>query len=78
MQTDELMEWMAYASLEPFGSLRSDLQAGVIASTIVNVLGGKAKPGDFVLTTQPKKEKTAKEMEAFFTSLAAQMGGNVR
>lgn len=72
---DELSEWIAYASLEPFGAIRGDLQAGIVASTIAGALGGKATPGDFLLTFEPKKEKTGAELEAFFRNLAAQMGG---
>jgi hypothetical protein len=30
-------EWMAYASIEPFGEERADLRAGIIASVIANV-----------------------------------------
>lgn len=33
----ELSEWMAYYGQEPFGDVRADLQAGIIASTIANV-----------------------------------------
>ena len=33
----ELTEWMAFASLEPFGPLQDDSRAGVIAATVANV-----------------------------------------
>ena len=72
---DELSEWIAYASLEPFGAIRGDLQAGIVASTIAGALGGKATPGDFLLTFEPKKEKTAADWQTIFKSMAAQMGG---
>ncbi len=36
-----------YEQLEPFGDLRGDLQAGVVASTLVNL---KLKPGASPLT----------------------------
>jgi hypothetical protein len=78
---DELSEWMAYESLEPFSGIRGDLQAGIVASTICNALRGKhgrtVTPGDFLLTFEPKKEKTAAEMESFFRNLTKQMGGVV-
>lgn len=32
----ELSEWAAYYSVEPFGDFRSDLQAGIVASTLAN------------------------------------------
>jgi len=48
----EFAEWMAYDSLDPIGSTRSDLRAGIIASTIANVNRGKNgqsfKPDDFM------------------------------
>lgn len=33
----ELAEWQAYYRLEPFGSERGDIQAGIVASTVANV-----------------------------------------
>ena len=36
IDSKELSEWAAYHSLEPFGYLRSDLQAGIVASTMAN------------------------------------------
>ena len=33
----DVAEWMAYASIEPFGEERADLRAGIIASVIANV-----------------------------------------
>lgn len=32
------MHWYAYAQLEPFGEERADLRAGIITSSIVNML----------------------------------------
>lgn len=34
--SDELTEWMAYSGLEPFGDVRSDYRAGVLAAVAVN------------------------------------------
>lgn len=54
---DELVEWQAYDRIDPFGSWRGDVQAGIVASVIVNALRGKngqaAKPTDFVLKFVP-------------------------
>lgn len=36
MSSLELSEWMAYATLEPFGEERADLRAGIVASVIAN------------------------------------------
>jgi len=58
----ELAEWMAFYGIEPFGGVRGDLQAGVIASTIANVNKGKRgkafTPGDFMpLMKKPKQSE---------------------
>jgi len=48
----ELSEWAAFYSLEPFGYFRSDMQAGIVASTIANCNRTKNsrsfKPMDFM------------------------------
>ena len=36
IDSKELTEWAAFYSIEPFGGFRSDIQSGVIASTIAN------------------------------------------
>ena len=36
IDSKELSEWAAFYSLEPFGGFRSDLQAGIVASTVAN------------------------------------------
>jgi hypothetical protein len=51
MSAIELSEWMAYASVEPFGDIRADLRAGIIAREIrVMLSSGKKKysPLDFM------------------------------
>ena len=52
MNSRELTEWMAYAKLEPFGDLRADLRAGIVASTVANAQRGRKrrplKPEDFM------------------------------
>lgn len=44
---------MAYFQIEPFGQTRADLQAGVVASTLVNIWSKKGArrsvPSDFLL-----------------------------
>jgi hypothetical protein len=52
MQSSELLEWMVFFGLEPWGSVRDDYRAGVVASTLVNINGGKkggkaSQPDDF-------------------------------
>lgn len=78
---DEFLRWQIIYALEPWGSERGDLQAGIIASVICNALRGKsgriAKPGDFLLKFEPPREKTPEEFDAFFRNLTVQMGGKV-
>ena len=40
MEHSELVEWMAYFSMEPFGEQQADLRAGVICSVIAKTMGG--------------------------------------
>lgn len=52
IQASELNEWMAFFHMEPFGSVREDYRAGLIAATLVNVNGGRkggkaSQPSDF-------------------------------
>lgn len=37
MPVSEFLECMLYEQMEPFGGLRGDLQAGIIAATLVNL-----------------------------------------
>lgn len=37
ISSDELTEWSAFYRLDPFGDLRQDMQAALIASTLANV-----------------------------------------
>jgi len=52
MDSRELAEWVAYYSIEPFGNFRSDLNCGIVASTIANCNRSKTskvfKPMDFM------------------------------
>ena len=41
IEVSELHEWMAFFAIEPWGAVRADYRAGVVASTLVNVNGGK-------------------------------------
>jgi len=68
----EFAEWMVYYEMDPFGGCRSDYQAGVVASTVFNMLRGKGgrtvKPEDFMPEWGESKEvkQTAKEMRNLF------------
>ena len=53
MSSREFSEWMQYAELEPFGPLRDNLHAGMVAATMANAWRDKkhkaVKPTDFLL-----------------------------
>ncbi len=45
MDSEEVVAWMAYEKLEPFGEARADMRAAMITSTLANVnRGAKQKP----------------------------------
>ena len=51
ISSEELTEWAAYYQLDPFGSHRADIQAGVVASTMANIhakRGHSFTPTDFI------------------------------
>lgn len=75
MPASELVEWEEFSDLEPWGSYRGDLQAGVIASTIANLVRSEgrepAKPSDFLLQFErraPSEEAKQKGVEAEFAA----------
>lgn len=73
IDSKELSEWMAYYELNPFGTVRDDLQAGIIASTIANVNRGKNDksftPSDF-MPYMDKPEQSEGDMQAVMDALA--------
>ena len=52
MDSRELAEWAAFYQVEPFGEIREDLRAGIIAATTANCHRGKGgkpfEPKDFM------------------------------
>lgn len=67
MTAKELVEWMAYFTLEPWGQVQADYRAGVIASTMVNTMAdtkGKAFGAKdfFDLYDRGKKQTPAEQM----------------
>jgi hypothetical protein len=57
----QMAEWQAYARIEPFGELRADARAGIIASTVQNLLRGKKskalKPVDIMPYLKEAQER---------------------
>lgn len=80
----EFAEWMAYYTMEPWGEDRSDLRAGIIASTIANTQRGKRtkafKPSDFMPNfDRPRKcKQSPEEMRALFRLITNASGGEVK
>lgn len=79
ISADDLMEWVAYNEIEPFGEARADLRAGIVASTIANVNRPKnsraLRPGDFMPDFTPREPQTTESMVQVL-KLAIALGGN--
>jgi len=62
----ELTEWMAYATIEPFGEERADYRAGLICSTLVNLQRTKGskkyEPEDFMMFTRRRPSNKSKAL----------------
>lgn len=80
MDAVELQEWKAFAQLEPFGELRADYRAGIMASTFYNMFRGKktraGKVEDFMpflkaeqKRNDPQKKKLSAKIRSFFKGL---------
>lgn len=67
LSISQIMGWLAYYALEPWGQERADLRVGVISSMLNTALGGKrTKPEDYILAGQkPKRRKTPQEIAQF-------------
>lgn len=73
MPMPQLLEWVAYAQIEPFGEERADLRAGIVASTIANVHRRPGKPAYRATDFMPKfrrRAQTVEEMGAIFMTAA--------
>lgn len=73
MDLREFNQWAAYYSLEPFGMERHDLNAGVVASTIANVMSSKGRrfqPADFMprFGNRPRSQMSEQDMRTNFAA----------
>lgn len=59
IDSDEFGRWLAYGEIEPFGPLRDDLRAGMVAAIIANV------------NRDPRRRPEPFTPATFFDSLAA-------
>lgn len=69
----ELMEWVDYYAIDPFGSFRTDIQTGILGTVIAQVIGGnkRARPSHFM----PLQRETAATAPADPQALARQAFG---
>jgi len=66
----ELSEWMAFYSIEPFGELRADMRAAMVAFHIAAGAGAKdIKIEDFLLKFDPPKQQSLEEIKAVLRGL---------
>ena len=67
MSAAEMSEWQAYYTINPFGDVRDDLRAGIVASTIANANRGKGQkpfaPADFMPDFTPPQQKAARDLK---------------
>lgn len=71
----EVAEWAAYHRISPIGAYRSDIQAGIVASTVANVNRGKGtkafKATDFMIKPpESKRQRLAKNRAALEQAIA--------
>lgn len=85
MSSRELIEWQAFAEVEPFGELRADLRIGIQTAALVRLWADPKKskaitPATFMpqfeQAAQPAPEpKTPEQLLARFDALTAGMTG---
>jgi hypothetical protein len=66
-----MSEWIAFAQTEPFGDMRGDMQAAIVASTVANVQRQRKKAykvTDFMPVFE-RKEQSPEEMRTVFESM---------
>ena len=84
MPASELLEWQTFARDEPFGDIRADLRAGVVARTVAQAFGGnrKATSLDFMPVVKREFEKAEQEnaanIAARFNAMMFAQSKNVR
>jgi hypothetical protein len=82
MSSEEFVYWKAYAAIDPFGNVRSDLQTALLASTLANIHRGPKQQAyqlkDFMLNFQPRQRMTsATAQKEFFLAMTRATGGRV-
>jgi hypothetical protein len=71
MPATELVEWVEFYGVEPFGDFRADLRSAIVATTIARTMGGnrKVRPIDFMPFNDERTQRNAARAAA--TSEAA-------
>jgi len=79
MDSRELSEWMALASVEPIGERRMDMRFAMLACTLANLIksacGSKKPPfelKDFMLKFDPPKQQRPQDMKTILRGLGKQ------
>lgn len=83
MDSQELGQWMAYDSIDPFGLVRQDLHQAYICTILANIHRSKKRPfqlKDFMLRFETKDEtpeERAARLAKIGRLLTAQLGGKI-
>ncbi len=82
MGASEFRDWQTFYELEPFGDVRADLRAGIVAATVANAhrdprKGKPARPQDYMLQFEPKPPRTAQSMYEQMKALVMATGGKI-
>lgn len=76
IDAEELTEWMAYDSIEPFGAVRDDYRVALLSALTANIHRRKNSrtfsPNDFMpFLKQKKKKQTWQEMKEAMMRISA-------
>jgi hypothetical protein len=64
----EMQEWMAFAVKEPFGEMRADIRAGIVAAAVASSKGRRVSPTDFMPfleLAEPEQETSVQLADRF-------------
>ena len=78
MGSDELTEWQAFYQLEPWGDIRADFRAGIIASVLANSHRGSHAPPFSPQDFMPFVEKPPVDIASNIRRFKAMFGHKVK
>jgi len=74
MTQRELLAWIAYYEVEPWGESRADLRTAIVAATVHNMLRGRGTPArqvaDFLAHRPSRKDATPAHIAGLRAALA--------